>query len=68
MRNPVVASLGQWAALLSVIGGVYVLLGLGWTLIIGGSLVFVASVVVEILSERAYAAARASELARERGR
>lgn len=72
MAAPGAATVVQVGALVAIVGGIYLLLGLAWTLIIGGALVLAASVAVELLSARA--SARAGEradgraLARARGR
>jgi hypothetical protein len=62
--SPAAGAMAQVGAVIAILGGVYLLLGLAWTLIIGGALVFAMSVGVEMLSARA--AARAP--ARARGR
>lgn len=53
MAGPGAATVAQVGALVAIVGGIYLLLGLAWTLIIGGALVLGASVVVELLTARA---------------
>lgn len=52
-RHAVAATLAQVTALIAIVGGIYLLLGPAWTLVIGGSLVLIVSVVVEWLAARA---------------
>ena len=53
MGGQLAATCAQVAALIAVISGLYLLIGLAWTLIIGGALIFALSVAVEVLGARA---------------
>jgi hypothetical protein len=46
------STISQLSALVAVLGGVYLLAGPAWTLVIGGTLVGVTSVLVEFLATR----------------